>query len=157
MISRCPNLNITIDNLLNYCYALTNWSCLVVFACTESGHFNIVKVIPLVNRLQNWNEVESRVRKLVKSLNENLEIWTGSSNTLNSYNEVEYLTDKHNKQPISPYIWKVTSLKMYTYILNKMYCHFKHDRLVESNLEKYISLSHIAYVEVVLTLTYFII
>ena len=61
----------------------------------------------LVYLLQNWDEVEWRIRNLVQSLDESLEVWTGSSKTLNSSDANKYLMDEHDKQPISPYLWKV--------------------------------------------------
>ncbi|CAH0719131.1 unnamed protein product, partial [Brenthis ino] len=77
---------------------------------SQLATYNYLNVVPHWSTCgtENWDEVESRVRQLVKSLNMTIEVWTRSSQTLKATGATtKYLSDQYNEQPISPYIWKV--------------------------------------------------
>lgn len=65
--------------------------------------------------VQNWDELERRVRKLAKSsFGNNLQVWTGTSGqlTLNSkFGNAENITLRDNRGrqlPVPQYVWKVS-------------------------------------------------
>nr|XP_026491833.1 hemicentin-1-like [Vanessa tameamea] len=80
----------------------------------QAATFTYLNVVPIWSScgLENWDEVERRVRSLAMSLGYNLEIWTGSSHSIllniNSVIKEIRLNDRNNRQQQVPlYLWKV--------------------------------------------------
>ncbi|XP_046970806.1 hemicentin-1-like [Vanessa cardui] len=80
----------------------------------QAATYTYLNVVPVWSScgLENWDEVERRVRSLAMSLGYNLEIWTGSSHSilLDSKAGIKEmrLNDRNNRQQLIPlYLWKV--------------------------------------------------
>ncbi|XP_050355253.1 hemicentin-1-like [Nymphalis io] len=80
----------------------------------QAATFTYLNVVPVWSScsLENWDEVERRVRSLAMSLGYMLEIWTGSSHSIQltskgSTKEINLYDRNNYQQQVPLYIWKV--------------------------------------------------